>query len=161
LDVLRSNRLTIQIKGSHVYRQWLRHHVESNTPWNEVVRELLTASGSTFANAPANYYRGPYNNGAAVVRDAQRLPETTSQVFFGIRLQCAQCHNHPFERWTQDDYYHMSAWFAQLQAKPDSLQPGIPPRPYPWQLRENALVIYSTRSGEVTHPRTGKQMAPK
>lgn len=161
LDVLRANRLTIQIKGSHVYRQWLRAHVESNTPWNEVVRELLTASGSTFANPPANYYRGPYSNGAPVVRDAQNLAETTAQLFFGIRLQCAQCHNHPFERWTQDDYYRMAAWFAQLKAKPDVQQPGSPPKPYPWQLRENALVIYSARTGEITQPRTGKPMAPK
>ena len=161
LDVLRSNRLTIQIKGSHVYRQWLRSHVERNTPWNEVVRELLTASGSTFANPPANYFRGPYKNGAPVVRDAKNLAETTAQLFFGIRLQCAQCHNHPFERWTQDDYYHMAAWFSQLKAKPDPERPGSPPKPYPWQLRENALVIFSTGIGEVTHPLSGKTMTPR
>jgi hypothetical protein len=161
LDVLRSNRLTIQIKGSHVYRQWLRSHIERNTPWNEVVRDLLTASGSTFANPPANYYRGPYSNGAAVVRDAPGLAEMTSQLFFGIRMQCAKCHNHPFERWTQNDYYQMAAWFAQLQAKPDEVQPGGPPQPYPWQLRENALVIFSAGSGEVTHPQSGKPVAPK
>ena len=72
LDVLRSNRLTIQIKGSHAYRQWLRSHIERNTPWNEVVSELLTASGSTFTNPPANYFRGPYDNGAPVVQGAQK-----------------------------------------------------------------------------------------
>lgn len=161
LDLLRCNRLTIQIKGSQGYRQWLRDHVASNTPWNQVARELLTASGSTFANPAANYYRGPYSNGAPVVRDAPGLAETTAQLFFGIRMQCAQCHNHPFERWTQDDYYHMAAWFTQLKAKPDPVQPGEPPQPYPWQLRENALIIFSARSGEVTQPRTGKLMVPK
>jgi len=161
LDVLNSNRLTIQIKGSHVYRQWLRSHIERNTPWNEVVRELLTASGSTFANPPANYFRGPYKHGEAVVRNAQNLAETTSQLFFGIRLQCAQCHNHPFERWTQDDYHHMAAWFSQLKAKQDAAQPGGPKKNYPWQLRENALVIFSTGNGDVKHPQTGKAMAPK
>jgi hypothetical protein len=161
LDLLRSNRLTIQIKGSHLYRHWLRTHIERNTPWNEVVRELLTASGSTFANPPANYFRGPYNNGAPIVRDAPALAETTAQLFLGIRLQCAQCHNHPFERWTQDDYYHMAAWFARLQARPDPDHPGTPPQPYPWQLRENALVIFSQRTGEITHPRTGKAVAPR
>ncbi|HEY2253439.1 MAG TPA: DUF1553 domain-containing protein, partial [Planctomycetaceae bacterium] len=161
LDVLRSNRLHIQIKGSHAYRQWLRSHIDRNTPWNEVVAELLTASGSTFGNPPANYYRGPYDNGAPVVQSAQNLAESTAQLFFGIRLQCAKCHNHPFERWTQDDYYHMAAWFAQLKAKPDAQNPGSPPQPYPWQLRENALVIYADRSGEVTHPQSGKAMAPK
>lgn len=163
LDLLRCNRLNMQIKGSHVYRQWLRGHIESNTPWSQVVRELLTASGSTFANPPANYYRGAYDgkSGGAVVRDAQGLAETTAQLFFGIRLQCAQCHNHPFERWTQDDYFHMTAWFAQLKAKPDPLQPGRGPQPYPWQLREDAIVLYSARTGEVTQPRTGQVMSPK
>jgi hypothetical protein len=161
LDVLRSNRLTIQIKGSHAYRQWLRSHIERNTPWNEVVAELLTASGSTFTNPPANYFRGPYDNGAPVVQGATNLAESTAQLFFGIRLQCAKCHNHPFERWTQDDYYHMAAWFARLKAEPDGENPGSPKQPYPWQLRENALVIYTGASGEVTHPQTGKTMPPK
>ena len=161
LDVLRSNRLTIQIKGSHAYRQWLRSHIERNTPWNEVVAELLTASGSTFTNPAANYFRGPYDNGKPVVQGAENLAESTSQLFFGIRLQCAKCHNHPFERWTQNDYYHMAAWFSQLKAQPDGENPGSPPQPYPWQLRENALVIYSDGSGEVTHPQSGKQVTPK
>ena len=161
LDVLRSNRLTIQIKGSHAYHQWLRSHIERNTPWNEVVKELLTASGSTFANPPANYYRGPYDNGAPVVRDPQSLAEGTAQLFFGIRLQCAKCHNHPFERWTQNDYFHMAAWFAQVKAKPDSEFPGSPPQPYPWQLRENALVIYSIGREEINFPQTGKPAPPK
>ncbi len=161
LDVLRSNRLTIQIKGSYAYHQWLRSHIERNTPWNEVVKEQLTASGSTFANPPANYFRGPYNNGAPLARDAQNLAEGTAQLFFGIRLQCAKCHNHPFERWTQNDYFHMAAFFAQVKAKPDEQYPGSPPRPYPWQLRENALVVYSAGREEITNPATGKAMAPK
>lgn len=161
LDVLRSNRLTIQIKGSHSYHLWLRSHIERNTPWNKVVAELLSASGSTFANPPANYFRGPYDNGAPVVRSATELAESTAQLFFGIRLQCAKCHNHPFERWTQNDYYHMTAWFSRLKAAPDPLNEGSPPRPYAWQLRENALVIYSAGSGEVPHPLSGQSLAPK
>ncbi|MFN0056201.1 MAG: DUF1549 domain-containing protein [Planctomycetales bacterium] len=161
LDVLRSNRLTIQIKGSQAYHQWLRSHFERNTPWNRVVQEMLTAAGNTFSNPPVNYFRGPYNNGAPVVSEPQTLAESTAQLFFGIRLQCAKCHNHPFERWTQNDYYHMAAWFAQLKARPDDEFPGTPPQPYPWQLRENALVIYSAGSGDITHPQTGQVMAPK
>jgi Protein of unknown function (DUF1553)/Protein of unknown function (DUF1549) len=162
LDLLRCNRLTIQIKGSHVFRDWLRGHVANNTPWSQVARELLTANGSTFANPPTNFYRGTYNNKApVVVRDPQALAETTAQLFFGVRLQCAQCHNHPFERWTQDDYYQMAAWFSQVKAKGDPVQPGIAPPPYPWMLREDAIVVYSARTGEVAQPRTGKLMAPK
>jgi len=162
LDLLRCNRLTIQIKGSHVYRDWLRRHVEANTPWSEVARQVLTASGSTFVNPAANYYRGTYNNRAPVaVREPQALAESTAQLFFGIRLQCAQCHNHPYERWTQDDYYHMAAWFTQVKAKSDPFQPGNAPPPYPWMLREDAIVIYPGRTGEVIQPRTGQVMAPK
>ena len=162
LDLLRNNRLNLQIKGSHLFRQWLRNHVASNTPWSQVARELLTANGSTFSNPPTNYYRGTYNNKAPVaLRDPKALAETTAQLFFGIRLQCAQCHNHPYERWTQDDYYHMAAWFTQVKGKVDPIQPGGPARPYPWMLREDAVVIYSARAGEITQPRTGKVMAPR
>lgn len=161
LDLLRCNRLSIQVKGSQVYRQWLRGHVERNTAWSEIVRELLTASGSTFANPPANFFRGPYGaGGAPTMRDPQAMAETTAQLCFGIRLQCAQCHNHPYERWTQDDYHHMAAWFAQVRFKVDPLEPGTP-KPQAWQLRGDAIVIYPARAGEVTQPRTGKVMAPK
>ncbi len=161
LDLLRSKRTTLQIKGVHVYHRWMRDHIARNTPWDRVVRELLTASGSTFANPPANYYRGTYNNKAgAAVRDPESLAETTAQLFFGVRMQCARCHNHPFERWTQDDYYRLAAWFARMRAKPDPVQPGGPPLPYAWQLREDAAVIFSDRAGEVVQPRTGKQMVP-
>jgi hypothetical protein len=162
LDLLRCNRKNIQITGSHVYRHWLRSHFAGNTPWNQVVRELLTASGSTFSNPPANYYRGTYDgHRPSVARDPHSLAETTAQLFLGIRMQCAQCHNHPYERWTQDDYYHLTAWFAQVKARPDVLHPGGPRPNYQWQLREDAIVIYPTRAGEVTQPRTGKVMAPK
>ncbi len=85
-----------------------------------MVRELLTASGSTFANPPANYYR--------IARDPQNLAETTAQLFFGIRMQCAKCHNHPFERWTQDDYYSMAAFFARVRNKTDRMEPGANPQ---------------------------------
>ena len=76
---------------------------------------MLTASGSTYANPPANYYR--------IARDPQNLAETTAQLFFGIRMQCAKCHNHPFERWTQDDYYSMAAFFARVKQKKDPIEP--------------------------------------
>jgi hypothetical protein len=146
-DVLRSNRKTIQIKGIHVYQTWLRSHIATNTPFSKVVRELLTANGSTFANPPANYYR--------IARDPQNLAETTAQLFFGIRMQCAKCHNHPFERWTQDDYYSMAAFFARVKQKPDPLESG------PTPAVAGAEYIYSERSGEVQQPRTGKTMPPK
>jgi hypothetical protein len=146
-DVLRVNRKTIQLKGIHVYQQWLRTHIERNTPFDQVVHELLTANGSTFANPPANYYR--------IARDPQNLAETTAQLFFGIRMQCAKCHNHPFERWTQDDYYSMAAFFARVRQKIDPVEKGGP------MGAGGAEYVYSDRGGEVVQPRTGKTMPPK
>jgi hypothetical protein len=146
-DVLRNNRKTIQVKGTHIYQKWLHDHLTRNTPFDEVVRELLTANGSTFSNPPANFYR--------IARDPQNLAETTAQLFFGIRMQCAKCHNHPFERWTQDDYYSMAAFFARVKQKKDPREPGPNPK------EAGAEIIYSDRSGEVVQPRTGKTMPPK
>jgi hypothetical protein len=146
-DVLRSNRKTIQLKGIHVYQEWIHEHIARNTPFDEVVRDLLTASGSTFSNPPANYYR--------IARDPQNLAETTVQLFFGIRMQCAKCHNHPFERWTQDDYYSTAAFFARIRQKKDPIEPAANP------MQPGGEIIYSDRAGEVTQPRTGKVMQPK
>ncbi len=147
-DVLRNNRKSVQLKGTHVFQRWVREHVKRNTPFDAVVRELLTASGSTFSNPPANYFR--------IARDPQNLAETTAQLFMGIRMQCAKCHNHPFERWTQDDYYSLAAFFARVRQKPDRTQP--PPAP---GQPGGAEVIFTARDGEVTQPRTGKVMPPK
>jgi hypothetical protein len=145
-DVLRSNRKTIQVKGIHVYQKWLHNHLAVNTPFDKIARELLTASGSTFANPPANFYR--------IARDPQNLAETTAQLFFGIRMQCAKCHNHPFERWTQDDYYSMAAFFARVKQKKDGEQSSGPKDP-------GGEIIYTERAGEVVQPRTNKAMPPK
>ena len=146
-DVLRNDRKTVQVKGTHVYQTWLHQQIDKNTPFDEVVRELLTADGSTFANPPANYYR--------VSREPTVLAESTAQLFFGVRMQCAKCHNHPFERWTQNDYYSLAAFFARVRQKKDPGDPGPNPQ------TPGAEVIYNDRSGEVTQPRTGKVMPPK
>jgi hypothetical protein len=144
-DVLRSNRKAIDIKGVHAFQLWLRDHFVSNTSLDQVIRELLTSNGSTFANPPANYYR--------IAKDPQSLAETTAQLFFGVRMQCAKCHNHPFESITQDDYYSTAAWFARVKVKQE--KPGTPPTP------ATAEIIYSSRDGEVNQPRSGQVMAPK
>src|SRR5207249_4488078 len=147
-DVLRSNRKTIQLKGIHVFQQWVRDHVKHNTGFDAMVRELLTANGSTFTNPPANYYR--------IARDPMNLAETTAQLFMGVRMQCAKCHNHPFERWTQNDYYSLAAFFDRVGRMPDRTQPPpVPGQP------GGSEIIYPARTGEVTQPRTGQVMPPK
>jgi hypothetical protein len=148
-DVLRSSRKTIQVKGSYGFQHWLRAHFQRNTPMDEIVRELVTASGNTYANPPANYYR--------IAKDPQSLAETTAQLFLGVRMQCAKCHNHPFERWTQDDYYGMAAWFARVKQKPEAVV-GTKPAGAAGVAAE---VVYTTRDGEVTQPRTGRTMKPR
>jgi hypothetical protein len=138
-DVLRSNGRLIQPKGTYVFQRWIRTSLEAGKPIDEFVRELLTADGSTFKNPPANYYR--------ISRDPENSVETTAQLFLGVRIQCAKCHNHPFERWTQDDYYGFAAFFSRVRQKKGSLG-----------LEE---VIYAATDGEVRQPRTGQVMKPK
>ncbi|MBX9583274.1 MAG: DUF1549 and DUF1553 domain-containing protein, partial [Gemmataceae bacterium] len=147
-DVLRSSQKTIQKKGSYGFQVWLRGHFQKNTPIDQIVRELLTASGNTYSNPPANYYR--------IAKDPQSLAETTAQLFLGVRMQCAKCHNHPFEKWTQDDYYGMAAWFARVRQKPDPAA-GKPAGP----AAAAAEVVFAARDGEVSQPRTGKSMKPR
>jgi hypothetical protein len=138
-DVLRSNGRIIQTKGAYIFHRWIRECLERNLPMDELVRALLTSEGSTFRNPAANYYR--------ISRDPESAVETTAQLFLGVRIQCAKCHNHPFERWTQDDYYGFAACFAQIARK----QGNLP----------DEEVVYSKGSGEVRQPRTGRTMKPK
>ena len=137
-DLLRMTSTAVGGDGVHKYHRWVQRAIEQNMPYDQFARELLTASGSTLANPPANFYR--------TTADANDAVETISQVFLGSRLQCAKCHNHPFERWTQDNYYGMAAVFNRVQKKKTK--------------RPNELVVWSAPSGEVTQPRTGKQMKP-
>jgi hypothetical protein len=146
-DVLRSSRRAIQMKGVHTFQQWLRAHVADNMPFDQLARELLTATGPSFANPPANYYR--------VARDPTSLAETTAQLFFGIRMQCAKCHNHPFEKWTQDDYYSLAAFFVRVKHKKDPNYPTMKPN------AADSEIIFTERSGEMTQPRTGQTMPPR
>jgi hypothetical protein len=146
-DVLRSSRKTIQVKGSYGMQTWLRGHFLKNTPMDKIVQEIITSNGNTYANPPANYYR--------IAKDPTSLAETTAQLFLGVRMQCAKCHNHPFERWSQDDYYGMAAWFARVKTKPE---PTIGTKP---QGAVTAEVVFVARDGEVTQPRTQKQMKPR
>ncbi len=146
-DVFRSTRKTIQVKGTHVFQKWMRNHVTQNTGFDKVVYEVITSGGSTFSSPAANYYR--------ISRDPTTLAETTAQLFFGIRMQCAKCHNHPFERWTQDDYYSMAAFFSRVKYRTDPVDGGDPKK------KDGAEYVYVERAGEVIQPRTSKIAPPK
>jgi hypothetical protein len=126
-------------KATLVYFEWLRDRMLEGEPLDKIVRELLTASGSNLRNPPANYYQ--------IEPDTLKLAENTAQVFLGMRIQCAQCHNHPFDRWTMNDYYGFAAFFAQVGRKP-----GDDPR---------ETVIFDRKDGEVRHLVSGAAMKPR
>ncbi len=137
-DLLKSSRNVLGEKGLVEFNQWLRQSVRENKQWDTMARELLTARGSTYESGPASYFR------AAQGPDA--LTEMTSQVFLGIRIQCARCHNHPYEKWKQHEYFQMAAFFNRVRTKPGESQ--------------DEKIVFTAGGGETTHPRTGKTMAP-
>ncbi|QDU79379.1 hypothetical protein Pla110_10870 [Polystyrenella longa] len=132
-----ANRVTY--KSMLRYYDWLQAKIASNTPIDQMARELIAANGGTFSNAATNYYQGE--------QDTLKTAENIAQVFMGMRIQCTQCHNHPFDRWTMDDYYQFSAFFSQIGRKQ-----GEDPR---------ELIIFNKGSGEVKHPVSGQVMTPK
>ncbi|MEO2024021.1 MAG: DUF1549 and DUF1553 domain-containing protein, partial [Pirellulaceae bacterium] len=137
-DLLRLTSSQVGGDGVYKYYRWLERTLRENMPYDQFARELLTATGSTMNNPPANFYR--------TAGDTNDCVETISQIFLGARLQCAKCHNHPFERWTQDNYYGLSAFFNRVQRKKTR--------------RADELFVWTSTTGEVTQPRTGKQMKP-
>lgn len=140
-DLLRINRAALQEKGMWSFHNWVRAQLRDNKPVDEFVRDIITAEGSTFTDGPVNYYQ--------IGRTPDDWGETTSQVFLGVRMQCAKCHHHPFEKWSQDDYYGMSAFFSRLGTK-NSPEFGLFGR---------ESIVYIKNTGEVSHPR--KRMVVK
>jgi len=136
---IRSRQDQFSQKAALAYFDWLRDKMLANVPIDQIVRELLTANGSTLANPPANYYQ--------VTTDTLKVAENTAQAFMGMRIQCAQCHNHPFDRWTMNDYYSFANFFPQVGRKQ-----GEDPREY---------IVYDRGEGDVRHLVTGKPLAPK
>jgi hypothetical protein len=137
-DLLHLQKNDLKDAGVHKFYNWLVNVFAENKPLNEFTRELLTGQGSTYDHPAANYYRA--------FDDANEAAETTAQLFFGSRIQCAKCHNHPFENWTQDNFYGLSAFFNRVARKPG--------------LRVEEEIVYVRRDGEVHQPRTGQQMKP-
>jgi len=129
----------ISYKSALLYYNWLQERIANNVPIDKMVQELLGATGGTFANAATNYYENE--------RNTLKVSENVAQVFMGMRIQCAQCHNHPFDRWTMDDYYSFAAFFSQIGRK-GSEDP-----------RES--IIFNKGNGEVRHLVDNRVMQPK
>jgi hypothetical protein len=137
LQIRSSNQ--VSYKAMLLYYNWLQDKIARNVPVNEWVRELLGASGGTFKNPATNYYQNEI--------DILKISENVAQVFMGMRIQCSQCHNHPFDRWTMDDYYGFASFFSQIGRKGTD-----DPR---------EVVIFNRGGGEVTHPVSRQVMKPK
>jgi hypothetical protein len=129
----------VSYKSMFLYSNWLTNQISSNVPLNQMVQNLLSASGGTFKNPATNYFQ--------IERDTLKTAENVAQVFMGIRTQCSQCHNHPFDRWTMDDYYSFAAFFAQIGRKQGE------------DYRET--IVFNSGGGEVNHPVGGRRMEPK
>ncbi len=147
-DVLRNkreNKDALQ-RGTFSFYDWIRENIERNTPYDRFVRGIVAASGTPKTAPPVQWYRS--------LRQPDAFVDDTAQVFLGMRLQCAKCHHHPFEKWSQDDYYSFAAFFGRIGRK--SASPGQ---------RNNAQdreeVIFAAKTGSVTNPKTGQTMTPK
>ena len=137
-DLLKMTQKSLGDQGVFKYHRWVESAFRQNMPYDQFAANLLTSSGSTFANPEANFFKA--------ASDVNESVETVSQVFLGARLQCAKCHNHPFERWTQDNYYGLAAFFNRVQQR-KTQRPG-------------ETQIFTVQEGEVTQPRTGQVMQP-
>ncbi len=136
LLLLSSRNLPGSALGS--FYRFIRQNVEANTPWDKFTTQILTAKGNTENDGAANYF--------AMHQETTDLTETTSQTFLGMSITCARCHNHPLEKWTQDDYFGMANLFARVKMKA-SAQGGID--------------VIPAQFGEVVHPRLGRAVPPR
>jgi Protein of unknown function (DUF1553)/Protein of unknown function (DUF1549) len=143
-DRLGCNQRFTGVKGAISFHRWIRDQIALNVPLDQFVRTIVTAKGPNFTHPPASFYRR--------IRNPEDAVETVSQVFMGVRVGCAKCHNHVAERWTQDDYYGMAAFFSQVKYKNG---------PQNFALYNKEETVYLVSDSEVRQPRTGVVMRPK
>lgn len=143
-DLLRPNTQRVGTKPVYLLDDWIRQKFRTNTTWDEFVKELLTAQGSTHDYGPVAIFRDK--------REPADMSEFVSQLFLGIRMNCARCHHHPSEKWGQDDYYAMAAFFGAMKRKGQGISTPISGEPEYWWFQAG---------GEVKHPVTEAVMKPK
>jgi hypothetical protein len=145
-DLLRPNPFRAGVKSVYTLDEWIRQSFRENKPFDQFVREILTARGSTHRDGPV-----------VVLRDRREPADITtfvSQVFLGLRLECAKCHHHPNEKWGQEDFYQFAAFFGQLRRKGQGISAPI-------SGEAEFIGFVPGTSGEVRHPVTGEIMRPK
>jgi WD40 repeat protein len=152
-DKLQVNSKFLGAEGAVGFRKWIREQIDKNTPYDVFVREILTASGSNKDNPAASYWK--------ILREPSEAMENTTQLFLATRFNCNKCHDHPFEHWTQDQYYHLGAFFTQVTLSGD---PASGKKVILGSAVENAHplweVVRDGKTGEMIHLRTNKVAAP-
>ena len=143
-DLLRPNPYHVGIKATFNYDHWIRQSFHDRKPWDQFVRELLTARGGTFRDGSVVMFRDR--------RQPEELTTLVSQLFIGVRLDCAKCHHHPFEVWGQDDFYSFAAYFSKIGRKGTGISAPI---------SGSEEFVFTGTSGSVTHPVTGATMKPR
>jgi hypothetical protein len=143
-DLLRPNPYRVGIKPTMSFDAWIREAFRQNRPYDQFVRELLTAQGSTWRNGAATLFRDR--------RTPDEITPIVSQLFLGIRLECAKCHHHPFEVWAQEDFYSLAGYFARVTHKGEGISAPI---------SGGEEIVYVAESGSVTHPISGKVLEPR
>jgi Protein of unknown function (DUF1553)/Protein of unknown function (DUF1549) len=138
-DLLLVSSARLRPKAVEAFSKWIRQRVSVNEPWDRFVRELVTAKGSTLQHGAANFY--------ALHEDPQDMAETVSMAFLGMAINCAHCHDHPLEKWTNDDYYGMANLFARVRSKDGS--------------GDGDRVVFVADRGELIQPRTGRPQRPR
>jgi hypothetical protein len=142
-DVLMLNGTRLRPMSLKAYYQWIRGHVAANTPWDAMVRDIITATGENVENGATNFY--------ALSQSPEDMTENACQAFLGLSIGCAKCHNHPLEKWTNDQYYAMANLFARVKAKGWGGES---------RNGDGKRTLYVTQSGDLVQPRTGKPQPP-
>lgn len=149
-DLLRNEEKLLDAEGVKHFHAWIREAFAQNMGLDVFVRSLVTGQGSTYEHPPANFYRA--------LRDPQTRGEAAARLFLGIRLQCAQCHNHPFDHWTQDDYYDWASVFARIDYEiiENNRKDKFDKQEFVGDQR-----VFQKDEGEVRNPRTGADATPR
>lgn len=138
-DLLRVRVGRLSHAGVHKFHRWLVAAVRDDMPYDVFVAKLLTSQGRAFLDPPVNFFRA--------AGDANDCAEATAQLFLGVRIQCAKCHNHPADRWSQDDYVGLASFFSQVRKKPTN--------------SADEVIVWLDRNQELTHPRSGQTVTPR
>jgi uncharacterized protein DUF1549/uncharacterized protein DUF1553/Big-like domain-containing protein len=138
--ILRNKRrLDVEKRSTFAFHEWIRESLNENKPYDRFVREIVTATGTPGQSPPVGWYRE--------VKDSSAQLEDTAQLFLGLRIQCARCHHHPFEKWSQQDYYGFSAFFAQVGRKRG-------------QIQNEDRIFHKVGMATAQNPKTGQSVKP-